>query len=580
MADGIQSLSSILWGTSSAGAAVAAETTLTLGVDRQDVRVPPDLYHVWAAQLNAVKNLLLGVSATFKSGTRLGVSTQTASPFAANEQGWWVDTNGNPRFSYGGIANTLLAPALSAKGDLITYTGSAVAVLPRGTDAFVLTADSAQPNGIKWAAAGGASLGNFTFSANTEDVSSSGAVNLFTGTNATSINVGGTNTGAIACAGSQLRITQPALTGTVLSAFRVFGGAHTGMTASTEYIAANFTVNNTIQWATGNFATQRTFLVQAPTLGAVGASVITTAATVAVSGAPVAGTNMTITNSYALWLQGGNLGMAAGAKVESAGTLNHNSQVADGGAAVAHDFDTTNAFATDGDFVFRVKSNASSWFTIGRASSQRKFTFNGDSDATGSGPVTIKSTAASAGFALDATTAGGRIYSFSSSSTGVAVLADLTASSNRWQLDSSGHWSPFADNTFDLGIAGSSNRVRTLNAVRSDVLRNTSPTQNLAFSATPAINATLGNTIHIGPITANVTGPVMTSGVAGERCTIVWLKDGTAGTFTIAGWGANVRFNGTATFAAGASSIIVQEFVWDDRLGTPAWVLRSQQAVI
>lgn len=42
----------------------------------------------------------------------------------------------------------------TVKGDLLSYTGSANAVVPAGTDGHVLVADSAQANGIKWAAAG------------------------------------------------------------------------------------------------------------------------------------------------------------------------------------------------------------------------------------------------------------------------------------------------------------------------------------------------------------------------------------------------------------------------------------------
>jgi hypothetical protein len=157
MADGISSLNTISWGTSTGGSAVSAESTLSLGVDRVDTRIPPDTSHLWGAALNNAKNLLLAMSATFKGGTRLGVATQSASPFGASEQGLWCDTSGNPKWSYGGVANTLLSVAMSSKGDLITYTGSAVAVLPVGTNNFVLTADSTQPNGIKWAAGGGGS---------------------------------------------------------------------------------------------------------------------------------------------------------------------------------------------------------------------------------------------------------------------------------------------------------------------------------------------------------------------------------------------------------------------------------------
>ena len=52
----------------------------------------------------------------------------------------------------GAVANSLIA---NSKGGLITSTGSAVAAQTVGTDGHVLTADSAQTNGIKWAAVGG-----------------------------------------------------------------------------------------------------------------------------------------------------------------------------------------------------------------------------------------------------------------------------------------------------------------------------------------------------------------------------------------------------------------------------------------
>jgi hypothetical protein len=74
--------------------------------------------------------------------------------------------------------------------------------------------------------------------------------------------------------------------------------ADTGITASTESIGASFTAA-TRTWATGALATQRERVFAAPTYAFVAASTITTAVNVDIAN-PVAGTNATITNSYAL----------------------------------------------------------------------------------------------------------------------------------------------------------------------------------------------------------------------------------------------------------------------------------------
>jgi len=99
--------------------------------------------------------------------------------------------------------------------------------------------------------------------------------------------------------------------------FRVKTPADTTLAASTESVgvqiagsAAGGTV--TRQFATGNIATQREIVCVAPTYGFVGASTITTAATLAVTGAPVAGTNATITANFAVLIQGGSLGLPQG----------------------------------------------------------------------------------------------------------------------------------------------------------------------------------------------------------------------------------------------------------------------------
>jgi hypothetical protein len=86
--------------------------------------------------------------------------------------------------------------------------------------------------------------------------------------------------------------------------FTINAAADTGATASTEHIGISVT-GATRQHAAGAITTQREIVIAPPTYSFASASTITNAATVAISGAPVAGTNATLTNSYALWVQGG-----------------------------------------------------------------------------------------------------------------------------------------------------------------------------------------------------------------------------------------------------------------------------------
>jgi len=101
-------------------------------------------------------------------------------------------------------------------------------------------------------------------------------------------------------------IAQVAEAALVPTALTVTGGAHTNITLSTEDVGINFNLSATKQWATGALSTQREVLVQAPTYAFVGASTLTTAVTFDITGAPVAGANATITNSYALRVEAGS----------------------------------------------------------------------------------------------------------------------------------------------------------------------------------------------------------------------------------------------------------------------------------
>lgn len=117
-----------------------------------------------------------------------------------------------------------------------------------------------------------------------------------------------------------LAVAPVASTGTPPTGILFTAAAHTALTASTEYNSVHINGNVTVQFATGALTTQRFFRVTAPTYDAVGASTITTAATLAISGAPAAGSNATITNAYALWVQAGTSNFAGLVQTAATGT--------------------------------------------------------------------------------------------------------------------------------------------------------------------------------------------------------------------------------------------------------------------
>ncbi len=81
--------------------------------------------------------------------------------------------------------------------------------------------------------------------------------------------------------------------------------AHTNLTASTEQSDVLFSLNRTVQFATGALTTQRAFRVRNPTYAFVGSSTLSKAVTYSIEGAPTAGTNATLTRSIAFEVESG-----------------------------------------------------------------------------------------------------------------------------------------------------------------------------------------------------------------------------------------------------------------------------------
>ena len=163
--------------------------------------------------------------------------------------------------------------------------------------------------GIAEVAAGASHNGtNFVAKRTTATILSASGSTFFV-QNDTGLTVGNTFTPTVTLSigPTQASYTQAVATAGAPTAFTVTGGAHTTLLASTELVDIDFDMARTGQWATSAITTQRFAIFQAPTLAFVGASTVTTSATVAITGAPVAGTNATITNPLALWVQDGNV---------------------------------------------------------------------------------------------------------------------------------------------------------------------------------------------------------------------------------------------------------------------------------
>ena len=104
-----------------------------------------------------------------------------------------------------------------------------------------------------------------------------------------------------------LTIATTAGTSGTRTGLTVTGGADTGVTASTEQTDVYLNLARTVTWATGALTNQRSVRITAPTLAFVGASTVTNASTLYIDRAPQAGTNATLTNAYAIFVDAGRV---------------------------------------------------------------------------------------------------------------------------------------------------------------------------------------------------------------------------------------------------------------------------------
>lgn len=110
----------------------------------------------------------------------------------------------------------------------------------------------------------------------------------------------------------QIDATTVASTGTVPPMFRLTGAAHTALTASVARPSISLDFSASQQWATGAGPTIQAIIdiLQPGAITAVGASTFPSATTFYVRGAPPKGTNVTLTKTSAMQIDGGAISTA------------------------------------------------------------------------------------------------------------------------------------------------------------------------------------------------------------------------------------------------------------------------------
>lgn len=361
-------------------------------------------------------------------------------------------------------------------------------------------------------------------------------------------------------------VAPPAVSSGTQTALTATAAAHTALTASTEVIDYLFDGSATMQHATGNYATQRMAVFKARTYSFVAATMVTNAATLVVDKAPVAGTNATITNPWAIWTQAGasriqrdaiGTTLTTGLQIDNAqaattGPTDQYSPAAyfkgtywNGSAATA----ANTYLRARGEFLSSVEYSelevrnefSSSAFVSGYLYGS-KFGTQGLLLGKSSSGTTqaLKPLAVISGgaclFEYD-NTSSFRVISAAAASVGQG------GGTEQLRVDTSNVTTSVniittTDNT--LAVGSSSKRFANVFAMAHN-----GASEAVTSSATPTFNATANGETKRMILTANVTSWTMSAGNDGQICTILWVQDAT-GSRTLAGTPANVKHAGGA----------------------------------
>lgn len=242
------------------------------------------------------------------------VGTLTSGSLGAGFTTVAVARGGTGVTTFGGtnrILFTSTVDVLSSSANL-TYDGTILG-LTSGTGTFKLrslTTDSTIPAFyLNQAVPSGT---NYTLYGN----GVSTILNASTSAGTLSLRVG--DSARVSIMNTAFSFAQSAATSGATSQYKFTNAGNTGQTASTEVFAFEFDSSQTIQHATGALALQRATLFRAPTYSFVGASATTNMATVAITGAPISGTNNSPVNTHAFYI-------GAEASTDGAGTAPTNS---------------------------------------------------------------------------------------------------------------------------------------------------------------------------------------------------------------------------------------------------------------
>ena len=359
----------------------------------------------------------------------------------------------------------------------------------------------------------------------------------------TAVNIGSSVSGATSTVSLFGRFVSNAIgrSGVTTNYFQVSAPADTGITASTEAIGVNF-ASGTRTWSAGAITTQRERVFGAPTIAFDSASTVTTAVANDFLD-PVAGTNATLTNKYAIRTASLNvtgattLGGAINKVTLTAPATGSTLTIADGKTLTANNsialtgtdsttmtFPTTSARIAREDFRTQATAAGTTTLVVGDASIQE---FTGSTTQTvllpttgvvagqsfriinnSTGAVTVQSSGANTVMTL-----AGVSSSVYTSVRCIALVATPTTAAN-WKVE------PFvaggASTAMMVGGGATASPIWLTATGTSTPVRNTSPT-----FATSVIGSASFDVFNTASTTINAFGAATTMSIGGTPTTAV-----------------------------------------------------------